>query len=236
MTRTGGDASIADLIVAMDERAALAAIRRRLDSGEAPVTLIGECAEGMERVGRLYEDGTFFISALIMAGEIFREAAEILIPLLEQPARLANAGSFVIATVKGDIHDIGKNIATTLLDAHGFHVIDLGVDVAPERVADALEHRPAGRTRPVVSADDRLRQPRRDHHSGARAYGDLVGTASDRHRWCGALAERQRQSRRRRMVHGRRQRHRGREGGAALSRPSLVSGPVYVVGSRPTDH
>ncbi|HEY5529783.1 MAG TPA: cobalamin-dependent protein [Thermoleophilia bacterium] len=143
MTRHGGDASIADLIVAMDERAALAAIRRRLEAGETPVKLISECVNGIERVGRLYKDGTFFISALIMAGEIFREAAEILIPLLEQPARLTNAGNFIIATVKGDIHDIGKNIATTLFDAHGFHVIDLGVDVAPERVADTVDrHRP----------------------------------------------------------------------------------------------
>jgi methanogenic corrinoid protein MtbC1 len=143
MTGDAGNAGIADLMVAMDERAALATIRRRLADGESPVTLIGECTAGIERVGKLYEEGTFFISALIMAGEIFREAAEILIPLLEQPARLANAGSFVIATVKGDIHDIGKNIATTLLDAHGFRVVDLGVDVAPERVADAVErHRP----------------------------------------------------------------------------------------------
>jgi methanogenic corrinoid protein MtbC1 len=143
MIRNPGDDSIADLIVAMDERAALATVRRRLAGGESPVALIGECTEGIERVGRLYEDGTFFISALIMAGEIFREAAEILIPLLEQPSRLANAGDFVIATVKGDIHDIGKNIATTLLDAHGFRVVDLGVDVAPEHVADAVErHRP----------------------------------------------------------------------------------------------
>ena len=138
MTRTGGE-SIADLIVAMDERGALVAIRRRLDVGESPVRLIGECTEGMERVGELYEQGSFFISALIMAGEIFREAAEVLIPLLEQPSRFAQAGSFVIATVKGDIHDIGKNIATTLLDAHGFRVIDLGVDVSPERVAAAVE-------------------------------------------------------------------------------------------------
>jgi methanogenic corrinoid protein MtbC1 len=139
MTRPGGEANIADLIVAMDERAALAAIRRRLDAGEAPVGLIGECTDGIERVGKLYEDGTFFISALIMAGEIFREAAEILIPLLDQQAMPSNAGNFIIATVKGDIHDIGKNIATTLLDAHDFHVIDLGVDVAPEHVADAVE-------------------------------------------------------------------------------------------------
>jgi len=143
MTPAAGEPSIADLIVAMDERAALATIRRRLEAGAAPVELLEECTAGIRRVGELYEEGTFFISALIMAGEIFREAAEILIPLLEQPARLANAGTFVIATVKGDIHDIGKNIATTLLDAHGFHVIDLGVDVDPELVVEAVvRHRP----------------------------------------------------------------------------------------------
>ena len=138
MTRHGGDASIADLIVAMDERAALAAIRRRLEAGETPVKLISECVNGIERVGRLYKDGTFFISALIMAGEIFREAAEILIPLLEQPARLTNAGNFIIATVKGDIHDIGKNLVGTMLSSSGFKVIDLGTDVPAEEIVKAV--------------------------------------------------------------------------------------------------
>ena len=92
----------------------------------------------MEQVGELYESGTYYISALIMAGEIFREAAEILVPLLPTPERPQSSGSMVIATVKGDIHDIGKNIAITLLDAHGFTVVDLGVDVPPERIADAV--------------------------------------------------------------------------------------------------
>ena len=133
------ETSLADLIVNMDERGSLAAIGRRLDAGEDPLVLMDECRAGMERVGELYERGTFFISALIMAGEIFREAAEILVPRLEVPLQSQSSGSIVIATVKGDIHDIGKNIVITLLDANGFTVVDLGVDVSPESIADAVE-------------------------------------------------------------------------------------------------
>ena len=66
----------------MDERGALAQIHERLDAGEDPAVLVEECRTGMERVGRLYEDGTYYISALIMAGEIIREATELLIPRL----------------------------------------------------------------------------------------------------------------------------------------------------------
>ena len=72
--------SLDELIVRMDERTALARIRERLEAGEDPAALVEECRTGMERVGRLYEEGTYFISALIMAGEIIREAAELLFP------------------------------------------------------------------------------------------------------------------------------------------------------------
>jgi methanogenic corrinoid protein MtbC1 len=123
----------------MDEMGSLAAIHRRLEAGESALALMDECRTGMERVGELYEQGTYFISALIMAGEIFREAAEILLPRLELTPRPLNAGRVVMATVKGDIHDIGKNIVITLLDAHGFTVVDLGVDVPAETIADAVE-------------------------------------------------------------------------------------------------
>jgi len=138
MTRSSRETDLAELIVGMDERGSLAAIRRRLDAGGDPLLLMDECRVGMERVGELYERGTYFISALIMAGEIFREAAEILIPLLPAPPQPQGSGKVVIVTVKGDIHDIGKNIVITLLDAHGIAVVDLGVDVAPERIADAV--------------------------------------------------------------------------------------------------
>ncbi|HEY5387169.1 MAG TPA: cobalamin-dependent protein [Thermoleophilia bacterium] len=138
MTTPRSEKSLAELIVSMDERGSLEAIRRRLDAGEDPLPLMDECRVGMERVGNLYEQGQYFISALIMAGEIFREAAEILIPRLKVAPRPRGSGTIVIATVKGDIHDIGKNIVITLLDAHGFAVVDLGVDVAPERIAEAV--------------------------------------------------------------------------------------------------
>jgi dimethylamine corrinoid protein len=138
VTHSPPDHDLAELIVDMDERGSLGAIRRRLDAGDDPLVLLDECRVGMERVGDLYERGTYFISALIMAGEIFREAAEILVPLLPTPPQPQGSGTIVIATVQGDIHDIGKNIAITLLDAHGFTVVDLGVDVAPARIAEAV--------------------------------------------------------------------------------------------------
>ncbi|HOT24154.1 MAG TPA: cobalamin-dependent protein [Thermoleophilia bacterium] len=127
-----------ELIVRMDERATLAQIRARLEAGEDPATLVEECNAGMKRVGRLYEEGTFYISALIMAGEIIREAAELLVPRLEA-ARSEGGGKMVIATVRGDIHDIGKNMVIALLDADGFTMVDLGVNVPPEQVAAAVE-------------------------------------------------------------------------------------------------
>ena len=131
--------SLDELIVRMDERGALAQIRERLDRGEDPAVLVEECRTGMERVGHLYEEGTYYISALIMAGEIIREATELLIPRLTETREETGGGKMVIATVRGDIHDIGKNIVIALLDAEGFTMIDLGVNVAPEQIAEAVE-------------------------------------------------------------------------------------------------
>ena len=100
----------------MDERGVLAQIRERLGAGEDPAALVAECRTGMERVGRLYEEGIYYISALIMAGEIIREAAELLYPRAEAPRTDTCGGKMVIATVRGDIHDIGKNIVVALLE------------------------------------------------------------------------------------------------------------------------
>ena len=125
-------------IVGMDQRGSLGAIRERLAAGEDPRRLMEECRAGMEQVGKMYESGEYFVSALIMAGEIFRQAADILLPLMTATERPQDPRKAVIATVKGDIHDIGKNIAVTLLEARGFTVVDLGVDVEPELIADAV--------------------------------------------------------------------------------------------------
>jgi methanogenic corrinoid protein MtbC1 len=131
-------ADLTGLIVAMDQRGSLDAIRERLAAGEDPGRLMEECRAGMEQVGKMYESGEYFVSALIMAGEIFRQAAEALVPLMTSAKCPRRARKIVIATVKGDIHDIGKNIAATLLEARGFTVVDLGVDADPELIAGAV--------------------------------------------------------------------------------------------------
>lgn len=131
-------ADLTGLIVGMDLAASLGAIRERLAAGDDPAGLMQECRAGMEQVGKMYERGEYFVSALIMAGEIFRQAAGILLPLMTGPDSPKDRRKVVIATVRGDIHDIGKGIVVTLLETRGFTVVDLGVDAEPECVRAAV--------------------------------------------------------------------------------------------------
>ena len=97
----------------------------------------------MRWVGEHYQSGKYFISGLIMAGEIFREAMVALGPLLPEGTVDAGHGIVLIATVRGDIHDLGKNIVTMMLRSYGIIVHDLGVDVAPDEIArKAVELQP----------------------------------------------------------------------------------------------
>jgi methanogenic corrinoid protein MtbC1 len=99
---------------------------------------LAACQEGMNIVGSKFETGEYFVADLIYAGDLMNEAATTLKPLLagESAARL---GKMVMATVKGDIHDIGKNIVKSIMEAGGIEVIDLGVDVAPESIVEAVK-------------------------------------------------------------------------------------------------
>jgi methanogenic corrinoid protein MtbC1 len=132
---------LAQLLSEFDEDAALATVTERLASGEDPLALVAECRRGMQIVGERYEAGVYYISALIMAGEVLREILEILGPRITGDAGPNASATILMCTVQGDIHDVGKDIAATLLQAHGFEVVDLGVDVAPSRVADEVESR-----------------------------------------------------------------------------------------------
>ncbi len=99
-------------------------------------------AKGMEIVGQKYEDGEYYLAELIMAGETMREGMVVLEPHLTA-GEVSRAGTVVIGTVKGDLHDIGKNVFLTLLKAANYEVIDLGVDVSPEGFLEAVkEHSP----------------------------------------------------------------------------------------------
>lgn len=141
-------------IAALDEQGSLDAVRTRVAAGDDALAIIADCQRGMQYVGEDYQSGKYFISGLIMAGEIFREAMEILEPLLPTPAPIDAkgdhdssgrdssgrdaAGSVLVCTVRGDIHDIGKSILVTLLRSYGLVVHDLGVDVPPAEVAQQV--------------------------------------------------------------------------------------------------
>ena len=113
-----------------------------LDQGVDAEEIIGVLSEGMDVVGEKYQAGEYFVTSLIIAGETMKEALEVLEPHLSGQGA-AKRGKIVMATVAGDIHDIGKNIFTTLMGTAGFDVIDLGVDVSAEAVIAAIkEHSP----------------------------------------------------------------------------------------------
>ena len=131
------------LVADLDEEAVLALVRESLASGDDPLQIIEACNDGMREVGLKYETGEYFVSGLIMAGEIFREVVELVQPLLEKRVDGHSSGVVLIGTVSGDIHDIGKNMLGMLLSCYGFTVIDLGVDVPPASFAQkAIEIRP----------------------------------------------------------------------------------------------
>jgi methanogenic corrinoid protein MtbC1 len=107
-------------------------VEEALSKGISPLDIVeGGLRRGMDIVGQRYEAGEYFLSELLYAGVLVSEALEILKPLLEA-SRSARKGVVVIGTVRGDIHDIGKNVFSMLCQVAGFEVHDLGVDVAPE--------------------------------------------------------------------------------------------------------
>lgn len=95
-------------------------------------------AKGMENVGQKYEVGEYFLAELIMAGETMKEGMTVIEPHLKA-GDIRAAGRCVIGTVRGDLHDIGKNVTITLLKAANFDVIDLGVDASAEQFVEAVK-------------------------------------------------------------------------------------------------
>ena len=130
--------AIATMLAGLQEEEALAEVRRVLGEGGDPLSLVEGLREGMSEVGRRFEDKEYFLSELIMSAEIFKEAIALIEPYLTAGAG-PSKGSVVIGTVKGDIHDIGKNIVATLLRCDGYEVHDLGVDVPPETFVGKLK-------------------------------------------------------------------------------------------------
>jgi methylmalonyl-CoA mutase cobalamin-binding domain/chain len=121
----------------------LSLTRQGLEVGLGPETLLYEALiPALEEVGARFERGDFFVPEMLIAGKAMAGALEILRPLLAETGA-QTIGKIVIGTVKGDVHDIGKNLVNIMLEGAGFEVIDLGVQVAPEKFIDAIrEHQP----------------------------------------------------------------------------------------------
>lgn len=125
-------------IADMEEKEALAVTAELLAQKTDPLTILDDCRSAMEIVGQRYEKGTYFLPELLLAGEMLTEITAIVKPEMAKTQELQRHGKVLIGTVKGDIHDIGKNIVTFMLDANGFEVRDLGVDVPAEKFVEAI--------------------------------------------------------------------------------------------------
>lgn len=124
-------ASVADL----REAGVLQIVREQIASAADPVAIIEQCQQGMRVVGERYSQRRYFLSALIMAGDILRQVTELVQPSLEARFSGDTSALLLVGTVQGDIHDLGKDIFAMLARCYGFTVHDLGVDVPPERFA-----------------------------------------------------------------------------------------------------
>jgi len=136
-------ASLKESIVNLDFKAVVEAAKEAMDAGIDPHTAITDgMVPGMTVVGEKFERGEYFLSELVVAGEVMKEGLKIINPYIKQDSS-ERLGKVVIATVEGDNHDLGKNIVTTLLGVHGFEVVDLGKDVPMDKIVDAVkEYKP----------------------------------------------------------------------------------------------
>lgn len=130
-------------IVDMKEDRALETAAGLLEGGSDPLALLDACRLALEEVGSRFETGTYFLSELIMAGEILAKISDLAKPYLSTEQDRESLGRVLIGTVAGDIHDLGKNMVGFLLEISGFEVRDIGVDVPPERfVSEIMDFKP----------------------------------------------------------------------------------------------
>jgi len=126
-------------IVEMEDEQAIALTRQLLADGVDPLAVLEDCRVAMGEVGHRFETGEYFISELILAGEILKSISAEVKPLIKAEAAAGKKTRVLIGTVKGDIHDIAKDIVVFMLDVNGFEVKDLGIDVPVESFVGAVK-------------------------------------------------------------------------------------------------
>jgi 5-methyltetrahydrofolate--homocysteine methyltransferase len=129
--------NIYDNILEGQQKAAASAVEAALKAGSDPAIILNEgMIAAMREVGRLFEEGEYYVPEMLIAARAMQSGLAILKPYLAQ-ANIKSAGKVVIGTVKGDLHDIGKNLVSMMLEGGGFEIVDLGTDVSPEKFVDA---------------------------------------------------------------------------------------------------
>jgi 5-methyltetrahydrofolate--homocysteine methyltransferase len=132
---------LVDAMIHMRETETIDLAQKMLDAGEDPLQVLDLGREALEIVGKRFETGKYFLPELIMSGEMLKKISQIAKPFIQQESKQKNqvAAKVVIGSVKGDIHDIGKDMVTFMLDINGFEVHDLGVDVPAEKFVEAIK-------------------------------------------------------------------------------------------------
>ena len=141
MHKTESLKNVKERLLAFDRDGIRAALNMALNAGIAPAEIMKELKEGLGEIGDKYEKGEYFLSELVISGEIAKSALDVLKPHFGESEQ--KLGKVVIGTVEGDIHDIGKNIVSMILLSSGYEVSDLGVDVESSRFVSEIKERDA---------------------------------------------------------------------------------------------
>lgn len=120
---------LVSLMADLMEDETIAFVKDLIAKGTDPMSILDDARKAMETVGKRFEQCEYFIPDLMMAGEILKGISDIVRPLIEGGQTSAKKGKVLIGTVAGDIHDIGKDIVTFMLDVSGYDVLDIGIDV-----------------------------------------------------------------------------------------------------------
>jgi 5-methyltetrahydrofolate--homocysteine methyltransferase len=123
----------------MDEQDALKITEELIAQNEDPQKVLHSCSEAMDIIGKRFESGEYFLPHLMMGGEMLRKISELLKPQLGSAPVSSYLGKFLIGTVAGDIHDIGKDIVVFMLETNGFEVMDLGIDVPIDKFIESIK-------------------------------------------------------------------------------------------------
>ena len=127
-------------IVELNEKKVQELLEKKVENGEDPISIMDDVKVAMKKIGEKFENKEYFLPDLIMSGEILRQIFDIIGPKIkESEIETKKRGKVLLGTVAGDIHDIGKDIVKFMLDANGFEVLDLGVDVSPEKFVDKIK-------------------------------------------------------------------------------------------------